>query len=39
MKFARESPSTILMPGDWQDAVPGEYEMIQQALQRWRTAA
>jgi len=39
MKFARESPSTILMPGDWQDALPGEYEMIQQALQRWRKAA
>jgi len=39
MKFARESPSTILMAGDWQDALPGEYEMIQQALQRWRKAA
>jgi O-antigen ligase/Flp pilus assembly protein TadD len=39
MKFARESPSTILMPGDWQDALPGEYEMTQQALQRWRKAA
>jgi len=39
MKFARESPVAILMPGDWQDALPREYEMIQQALQRWRTAA
>jgi O-antigen ligase/Flp pilus assembly protein TadD len=39
MKFARESPSTILMPGDWQDALPGEYQMIQQALRRWQTAA
>jgi O-antigen ligase/Flp pilus assembly protein TadD len=39
MKFARESPSTILLPGDWQDAVPGEYEKIEQALERWRTGA
>ncbi len=39
MKFARESPPTILLPGDWQDAVPGEYDRIQQALERWRTGA
>jgi tetratricopeptide (TPR) repeat protein len=35
MKFARESSPTILMPGDWQNALPGEYETIEEALSRW----
>ncbi len=37
MKFGRESSPIILMPGEWENALPGEYEMIQEALQRWRT--
>jgi len=38
MKFARESPSIILIPGDWQTASPRLYEEIQRALKTWRPA-
>jgi len=39
MKFLRESPIIVLVPGDWQNAVPAEGEAIQSALHRWRSAA
>jgi tetratricopeptide (TPR) repeat protein/O-antigen ligase len=35
MKFGRAAPITILIPGDWQQAVPGNYVAMQQALSRW----
>ncbi|MDI6857663.1 MAG: O-antigen ligase family protein [Dehalococcoidia bacterium] len=38
MKFARESPPSTLLPGDWQTAMPREYTITMAALQRWRTA-
>jgi len=34
-KFFRESPRTILIPGEWQDAVPGRYVRASEALERW----
>lgn len=34
-KFFRGSPNTILLPGDWQDAVPARYAEAQDALARW----
>ncbi len=39
MKFGRGSPVTILIPGDWQQAVPGQYQRMQDALVRWRRGA
>lgn len=38
MKFARQSPPSTLLPGDWQTAMPREYTITMAALQRWRTA-
>lgn len=39
MKFARQEPAgNVLLPGDWQNAVPSLYERIQQALAQWRAA-
>jgi len=34
-KFYRASPVTILLPGDWRDAVPGRYADARDALERW----
>jgi len=34
-KFFRGSPNTILLPGDWQHAVPARYAEAQEALARW----
>jgi len=34
-KFFRESPRTILIPGEWRDAVPGRYVRASEALERW----
>jgi len=34
-KFFRGSPNTILLPGDWQHAVPARYADAQDALARW----
>jgi hypothetical protein len=39
MKFSRGSPVIILIPGDWEQAVPGQYQRMQQALFRWRAGA
>ena len=36
MKFGRASPVVMLLPGDWQQAVPGQYFRMQEALARWR---
>lgn len=38
MKFGREPPSTSLIPGPWETALPGEYVMAREALARWRAA-
>lgn len=35
LKFFRASPIQILLPGEWQEAVPGRYDRAQQALARW----
>ncbi|MEX0786539.1 MAG: hypothetical protein WD939_07880, partial [Dehalococcoidia bacterium] len=35
LKFFRQSPLTMLLPGEWQTAVPGRYERAQDALARW----
>jgi tetratricopeptide (TPR) repeat protein/O-antigen ligase len=35
MKFGRASPVTILIPGDWQQALPGRYLTLREALSRW----
>lgn len=34
-KFFRASPETILLPGEWRDAVPGRYARARDALARW----
>lgn len=34
-KFFRGSPVTILLPGEWQQAVPAHYARAQDALARW----
>jgi O-antigen ligase/Tfp pilus assembly protein PilF len=39
MRFSRESSPIILLPGEWQDAIPGLYDRIQQALQQWQPAS
>jgi len=36
MDFGRESPITILVPGDWQEALGGPYAALREALDRWR---
>ncbi len=38
-KFYRASPFAILLPGDWQEAVPGEHARGQEALARWTDEA
>jgi tetratricopeptide (TPR) repeat protein len=35
-KFVREPPFAILLPGDWQEALPRLYTRIEAALQRWQ---
>jgi tetratricopeptide (TPR) repeat protein len=38
MKYGRQEPGGyVLLPGDWQNAVPGLYDRIEQALDRWRS--
>ena len=34
-KFFRASPITMLLPGEWQDAVPARYAEANAALARW----
>ncbi len=34
-KFFRASPITIILPGEWQEAVPARYARAQEALERW----
>jgi O-antigen ligase len=36
MKFHRESPTIILLPGDWQEALGGPYAALSEALGRWQ---
>jgi len=36
MMFGRASPWVMLIPGDWQDAVPRDYADAQAALERWQ---
>jgi len=36
MKFHRESPTIILVPGDWEGALGGPYAALSEALGRWR---
>ncbi len=38
-KFYRGSPVSLLVPGEWQDAVPGRYTRATAALARWDAAA
>lgn len=35
LKFFRVSPHTILLPGEWQQAVPARYAEARDALERW----
>jgi len=35
MKFHRESPTIILVPGDWERALGGPYAALSEALGRW----
>jgi hypothetical protein len=37
-KFFRGAPIQLLLPGDWQQAVPGPYALAQSALARWTKA-
>jgi O-antigen ligase/tetratricopeptide (TPR) repeat protein len=37
MEFRRESPTVILIPGEWQDALGGPYTALSEALGRWRS--
>ncbi len=34
-RFYRASPITIILPGEWQNAVPARYARAQDALTRW----
>jgi tetratricopeptide (TPR) repeat protein/O-antigen ligase len=34
-KFFRASPHVIILPGEWQQAVPGRYARARDALERW----
>lgn len=36
MKFLRESPVLILVPGEWQQALGGPYAALRAALGRWQ---
>jgi len=36
MKFWRESPTVILVPGEWQEALGGPYAALSEALSRWK---
>jgi O-antigen ligase len=36
MEFHRESPTIILVPGDWQEALGGPCAALSEALGRWR---
>jgi tetratricopeptide (TPR) repeat protein len=36
MKFWRESPTVILVPGEWQEALGGPYAALSEALSRWQ---
>jgi hypothetical protein len=36
MKFFRESPIIILVPGEWQEALGGRYAALNEAVGRWR---
>ena len=39
MKFGRQEPAgNVLLPGDWQNAVPALYDRIERALEQWRSA-
>jgi Flp pilus assembly protein TadD len=38
-KFFRVSPETILLPGEWQRAVPGRIVRAEEALARWTAGA
>ena len=38
-KFFRGSPVALLVPGEWQDAVPGRFSRATAALARWEEAA
>ena len=38
-KFFRVSPETILLPGEWQQAVPGRIVRAEEALARWAGGA
>jgi hypothetical protein len=35
LKFFRGQPVQMLLPGDWQQAVPARYAAAQAALERW----
>jgi hypothetical protein len=37
-KFFRASPFVIMLPGEWEDAVPARYARAQEALDRWTGA-
>lgn len=37
MKFARASPVTILIPGEWQQAVSSRLVTMEDALRRWQS--
>lgn len=37
MEFGRQEPAgNVLLPGDWQNAVPSLYDRILQGLEQWR---
>ena len=38
-KFFRQSPVAILLPGEWQDAVPARLSRARSALARWTSEA
>lgn len=37
MRFARASPATILIPGEWQQALSGRFAAMEDALHRWQS--
>jgi O-antigen ligase/tetratricopeptide (TPR) repeat protein len=39
MKFGRGSPIVMLVPGEWQQAVPSQYVRMEEALSQWRGTA
>lgn len=38
-KFYRAAPAQLILPGDWQKALPGPYVLAQDALKRWTASA